>query len=345
MRTLELDGTKPRDVAVLGRATIDLYAAENGPLEDVSTFNKYVGGSTANTAVALANMHLDVGYIGKVSDDQFGRFIVRFLGSKGVDVSHIRYDEGGARSGVTIGEIKSPTECSFFMYREKVADLNIRCAELDEAFIRDFKALLISGTSLSHGPAREAVFLAIELARRNNVRVIFDPDFRVGTWKSREEMATYYRLAAEKADMVVGTREEFDCLELLTMPGNQDDSKSAQSLFAHGVKLVAVKHGREGSTVFASDGNTYPGVTYPAKVVKTLGAGDAYAGAFLYGLLAGKDIGRSLHLAAAAASITISGRSCAASTPTLEEVEAFLASHRPGDSRASHAGSRPAAGR
>lgn len=329
MDTLPFDSSKPRDVVVLGRATIDLYAAENGPLEEVSTFNKYVGGSSANTAVALSNMSLEVGYLGKVSDDQFGRYITRYLAGKGIDTSHIATDDTGARSGVTIGEIKSPTECSFFMYREKVADLNIRCDEISEEYLRQFKALLVSGTSLTHSPAREAVFLAIEIARRNGVRVIFDPDYRAHTWDTPAEAATYYLLAAEKADMVVGTREELDFIEHLVMPGNQDDQLSARNLLARGVKLVAIKHGRAGSTVFAADGTIHRGVSYPAKVVKTFGAGDAYAGAFLYGLIRGKGIDTSLHYAAAAASLTIAGRSCSDSTPTLPEVEAFLAEQPP----------------
>lgn len=321
------------DIAAMGRATVDLYANETGPLEDASTFTKSVGGSPANTAVAMANMGLKTGYIGKVSDDPFGRFIVRYLKGKGIDVSRIRVDHTGARSGVTIGEIKSPGECSCFVYREKAADLNIECREIDEAYLRKFKGILISGTSLSHSPARESVFLAMEYAKRNNVRVIFDPDYREGTWNSSDETAVYDRLAAQKADLVVGTREEFDRMESLTMPGNADDRKTADYLFGSGVKLVSIKHGKQGSNVYTCDGGVYHGPVYPAKVQKTFGAGDAYAGAFLYGLLSGKSIEDALRYAAAAASITISGRSCADSTPTREEVETYLKAYENGTLR------------
>lgn len=322
---LKFDQTKPMDVVAMGRATIDLYANEFGPMEDAVTFTKYVGGSPANTSVAMCNMGLKVGYIGKVSDDQFGRFIVRYLAGKGVDISHIAYDKTGARSGVTMGEIKSPTECSFFMYRTNAADLNISCTEIDEAYIGKFKALLVSGTSLSHSTAREAVFLAMEYAKRNNVRIILDPDYREGTWNSSAEASVYYMLAAEKADMIVGTREEYDMLEALIMPGNKDDVKTAENLFARNVKLVSVKHGKAGSTVYTCDGGVCLGKTYPAKVCKTFGAGDAYAGSFVFGLIKGKTIDEALKYAAASASITISGHSCSASTPTLRDVEAYIA--------------------
>ena len=198
---LNIDQSKPRDVAAFGRATIDLYANEIGPMEDAVTFTKYVGGSPANTAVAMSKLGLAVGYVGKVSDDQFGRFITRYLAQQGVDVSHIAVAAPGVRSGVTMGEIK-PGECSCFMYRNDCADLHISCAQLDEAYIASHKLLLISGTSLTHSPAREAVFLAMEMAKRNGVAISFDLDYRDGTWDSPEEASVYYTLAARQADMV-----------------------------------------------------------------------------------------------------------------------------------------------
>ncbi len=327
--TLTFDQSRPLDVIAMGRATIDLYANEMGPLEDAVTFTKFVGGSPANTSVAMSNMGLAVGYIGKVSDDQFGRYIVRYLKEKGVDVSHIAVAGPGVRSGVTMGEIVSPTECSFFTYRNDVADLHIRCTEIDESYIRQAKALLISGTSLSHSPAREAVFLAMEYARRNGTRIIFDPDYREWTWHSEEETAVYYRLAMERADIVIGTREEFNQAEKLLMPGNDDDARTAAALHERGVSLVGVKRGKSGSTIFTSDGAAYRGKVYPVDVYNTFGAGDAYAGAFLYAVIRGAGMEAALCYGAASASITVSGQGCSSATPTRAEVEAFLARREP----------------
>lgn len=115
---LKFDLQKPNDVVAFGRATIDLYANEIGPMEEAKTFSKYVGGSPANTAVAMARLGLKVGYIGKVSDDQFGRFIVRYLADQGVDTSHIETAAPGIRSGVTMGEIKEGS-CNCFMVGSK----------------------------------------------------------------------------------------------------------------------------------------------------------------------------------------------------------------------------------
>lgn len=322
---LNIDQSKPRDVAAFGRATIDLYANEIGPMEDAVTFTKYVGGSPANTAVAMSKLGLAVGYLGKVSDDQFGRFITRYLAQQGVDVSHIAVAAPGVRSGVTMGEIK-PGECSCFMYRNDCADLHISCAQLDEAYIASHKLLLISGTSLTHSPAREAVFLAMEMAKRNGVAISFDLDYRDGTWDSPEEASIYYTLAARQADMVLGTREEFDIMEKLYHPGNQNDDASAKWLLEAGVSVVSIKQGKQGSHIYTAQGKTIGGI-YPAKVLKTFGAGDSYSSAFTFGLLKGKSMEQALRYAAAASSITISGHSCSDSMPTLSQVEEYMASH------------------
>ena len=286
---LNIDSGKLRDVVAFGRATIDLYANEIGPMEDAVTFHKYVGGSPANTAVAMSRLGLSVGYIGKVSDDQFGRFITRYLAKQGVDVSHIALAGPGIRSGVTMGEIL-PDRCSYLMYRTNCADLHIDCAQLDESYLASHKLLLISGTSLSHSPAREAVFHAISLARRNHMAVAFDLDYREDTWDTVE-----------------------------------DDAKSAAWLLEKGVSVVSIKKGKKGSHVFTKEGKTVGGI-YPAQVLKTFGAGDSYSSAFLFGLLHNMELD-SLRYAAAASSITISGHSCSDSMPTLEQVEDYIAHH------------------
>lgn len=323
--SISFDASKPRDVAAFGRATVDLYANEIGLLEEAKTFSKYVGGSPANTAVAMARLGMVTGYIGKVSSDPFGIFVKNYLSQNGVDVSHIATAEPGVRTGVTIGEIM-PDKCNYYVYRNDCADLHIKPEEMDEAYIAAHKMLLISGTSLSHSPAREAVFTAIAMAKRNGTRVAFDLDYRDYTWNNRQEAAVYLTMAAEKADIVLGTRDEFDVMEALLHPSNRNDAQSAAWLLEKGVSLVSIKKGRLGSLIYSHQGVTAGGI-YPAKVLKTFGAGDSYSSAFNWGLIHGKTLEESLRYAAAASAITITGHSCSDAMPTLKQVEEYIASH------------------
>ena len=322
---LQFQWSKPKDAAAFGRATVDLYASETGPMEEAVTFRKYVGGSPANTAVAMARLGLKTGYIGKVSDDPLGRFITSFLEKEGIDVSHIKKAEPGIRSGITMGEIL-PDTCNCFMYRNGCADLQMSPGELDEKYIADHKLLLISGASLSHSPARETVFAAIDLARRNQTRIALDLDYREGTWDRPEEVSVYLTLAAQKADIVIGTRDEFNRMEYVFHKENSDNQKSADWLLSEGVKLVSIKNGKKGSYIFTENSCTRGGI-YPTKVLKSFGAGDAYSGAFCYGLLHRMPVEEALRYAAAASSITITGHSCADSMPTLSQVQEYIKSH------------------
>lgn len=200
MYNLDFKADRALDLIGIGRLCIDLNADQiNRPMEETSSFTKYVGGSPANIAIGSAKLGLKAGFIGKVSDDQMGRFIVKYLQDSHIDTSQISVDDTGAVTGLAFTEIKSPEECSILMYRDNVADLKLETTEVSEEYIKNSKVLLVSGTALAASPSREAVFLALDYARKHEVVVVFDLDYRPYTWTSAQETAIYYNLAAEKA--------------------------------------------------------------------------------------------------------------------------------------------------
>ncbi|SHH53746.1 5-dehydro-2-deoxygluconokinase [Virgibacillus chiguensis] len=315
-------GNKKMDIIAIGRACIDLNAVEyNRPMEETMTFQKYVGGSPANIAIGTSNLGLNVGFIGKVSDDQHGRFIATYMAGKGVDTSKMVADQEGRKSGLAFTEIKSPSECSILMYRDNVADLYLTPQEVDEKYIREAEVLLVSGTALAQSPSREAVLTAVAYAKANDVKVIFEIDYRPYTWKSEEEVSTYYTLVAQKADIVIGTRDEFDMLEGKEGGDNQDTVKE---LFKYEPEIIVIKHGVEGSFAYSKEGKEYKANAYKTEVLKTFGAGDAYASAFLYALFNEKDVETALKYASAAAAIVVSKHSSSEAMPTVSEIEELI---------------------
>ena len=79
MKYIEFDNSKEFDLIPLGRVAIDFNPTDmNKPLSESSNFNKYVGGSPANIAVGMARLGKKVGFIGKVSDDQFGDYVINY---------------------------------------------------------------------------------------------------------------------------------------------------------------------------------------------------------------------------------------------------------------------------
>lgn len=332
MDYVKFEQGRPLDFIGLGRLAIDLNANEiNRPMEETLTFTKYLGGSPANITVALSQLGLNTGFIGRISDDQFGRYIRQYLEKKNIDATCVRTDKTGSVTGLTFTEIKSPTDCSILMYRDNAADLKLEPQDIDEEYIAKSKSILISGTALSKSPSREAVFLALEFARKHNTAVFFDLDYRPYSWASEEETSVYYNLAAEKCDVIMGTREEFDRMEALTNPGNTSDQATAEKWFNFHAKIVVIKHGKEGSIAYTKDGGSYKGTIFPAKIVKTFGAGDSYAGAFIWSLLNGLSLEKCLEYGSAAASLVISSHSCSDAMPTLQQLEDFIQKCKSGE--------------
>jgi len=328
---LQFDASKPLDFIALGRLCIDLNANEiHRPMEDTITFTKYVGGSPANITIAAAKLGLKSGFIGRISDDQHGRFIKRYLEQRSIDTSNVIIDRSGSVTGLAFTEIKSPTDCSILMYRDNVADLKLETGDINEAYIASSKALLISGTALAQSPSREAALKAVELAKRNGVVVMFDIDYRGYTWTSKEEAGIYASLIAEKSDVIFGGRDEFMLMELM-LGREATDDQIAERWLGKGAALVVIKHGGDGSVVYTSQGEQYTGRIYPANVVKTFGAGDSYAGAFIYGLMNEQSIPTCQQWGAAAASIVVASHSCSDAMPSLEQIKQVVLEHQNDD--------------
>lgn len=325
MYNLEFKEDRPLDLIGIGRLCIDLNADQfNRPMEETKSFTKYVGGSPANITIGAARLGLKPGFIGKVSDDQMGRFIVDYLKGDNIDTTNIAVDHTGAVTGLAFTEIKSPEDCSILMYRDNVADLKLSTDDVSEDYIKNAKALHISGTALAASPSREAVFLALEYARKHEVVVIFDIDYRPYTWNNDKETATYYNLAAEKCDVIIGTRDEFDMMEQFEKE-KKSDEETASKWFSHNAEIVVIKHGAKGSFAYTKDGNSHTSGTFKTKVLKTFGAGDSYASAFIYGLFQHWDLSKAMEYGSASAAIVISRHSCSDAMPTTKEIDDFKA--------------------
>jgi len=324
MNLFEFPKDRVYDVIPIGRIAIDFNPTDmNRPLKESANFNKYVGGSPANIAVGLARLGAKVGFVARVSDDQFGDYVTDYFKNDGIDTSHIFRCVNGEKIGLTFTEILSPTESSILMYRNSAADLQVCTDDVDEDYVKSAKAVVISGTALCASPSREAALKMMMLAKKNGVIVIFDIDYRAYTWKNLDEVSIYYTLAARNSDIVLGSREEFNLTEAVTGVC-ADDKASAARWHGYGNKIVIIKHGKEGSVAYLKDGRSYRVRPFPVKAMKGFGGGDGYASAFIYSLLQGKSMPDALEYATASASLLVSAHSCSAAMPTVDAINTFI---------------------
>lgn len=324
MQYITFDEKRPMDLVLLGRVAVDFNPVDYfHPLAECTTFKKYVGGSPANIAVGVSRHGLKAGFFARVSDDQFGDFVTEFFKKEGIDVTKIRRCEHGEKIGLTFTEILSPTESSILMYRNCIADLQLDPADIDEEYIKNTKAILISGTSLAASPSREAALKAVMLAKKNGTVIIFDIDYRPYNWVSEDEISVYYSMVAKESDIIMGSREEFNLTERLIEEGRSDE-ESAAAWHKEQAKIVIIKHGKEGSTAYTNDGNRYSIKPFPVTALKSFGGGDGYGSGFLYGLFEGWEMIDCLEFGSAEAAMMVASHSCSEDLPGPDEVRAFI---------------------
>lgn len=324
MKYLQVDESRPMDLVLLGRVAIDFNPVDYfQKLSESTTFRKYVGGSPANISVGMTRHGKKVGFIGKISDDQFGDFVTEYFEKEGIDTSHITRCSGGEKLGLTFTEILSPSESSILMYRNEIADLQLSVEDVDEDYIKNAKAILISGTALAASPSREAALKAVMLAKKNNTAIIFDVDYRPYNWQNADEISIYYSMVAREAQIILGSREEFDLTEKLICPG-RSDLETAKAWIAENAKVVVIKHGKKGSTAYTYEGNNYSIKPFPVESLKSFGGGDGYASGFLYGIFEDWEMIECLEFGSAEAAMMVRSHSCTEELPTPDEVRAFI---------------------
>jgi 5-dehydro-2-deoxygluconokinase len=323
------------DLITMGRVGVDLYPEQIGvPLKDVRTFAKSLGGSATNVAVAAARLGNRSAVITKVGDDPFGPYVREALEGFGVDPRWVG-THPTLRTPVVFCEIYPPDDFPLLFYREPTApDMTIEEGELDLDAIRAARVFWTTGTGLSAEPSRTATLAA--LSARDGGITVHDLDHRPQFWpthpppnhRHESEAGRWAREALRHATVAVGNRDEVE-----VAVGTRDPAEASAALLDLGVEVAIVKQGPDGVLVRTADGVVeVPPVRL--NVVNGLGAGDAFGGALVHGLLAGWDVERAVRLANAAGAYVASQLACADAMPTIDTLTPLVAEPPTGRSAA-----------
>jgi 5-dehydro-2-deoxygluconokinase len=302
------------DLITMGRVGVDLYPEQVGvSLAEVETFAKSLGGSATNVAVAAARLGRRSAVITKVGDDPFGPYIRGALRAFGVDDRFVG-THPTLRTPIVFCEIHPPDDFPLLFYREPQApDMTIEASELDLDAIRAARVFWTTGTGLSAEPSRTATLTALE-AREGGI-TIHDLDHRPMFWSDESEAGHWARAALRHATVAVGNREE-----VAVAVRTRDPYAASAALLDLGVEIAIVKRGPEGVLARTRD-ELVEVPPVPVDVVCGLGAGDAFGGALVHGLLEGWPLERTIRLANAAGAFVAGRLACADAMPTLEDIE------------------------
>jgi 5-dehydro-2-deoxygluconokinase len=327
---------KTLDLITIGRASVDLYGAQvGGRLEDMGSFQKYIGGSPTNMAAGTARLGLKSALITRVGDEHMGRFIREELAREGVDVRGVKTDPERLTALVLLG-IRDEKQFPLIFYRENCADMALCEEDIDEDLIASARAVVATGTHLSHPRTEAAVVKALTLARKHGCLTALDIDYRPNLWGlaghgAGEERFIESTRVTEKLrghlkffDLIVGTEEEFH------IAGGVADTLAALKAVRDVTPATLIcKRGPMGAAAFTGrvpasldDGITGPG--FPIEVFNVLGAGDGFMSGLLKGWLDGEDWRTALTYANACGAFAVSRHGCTPAYPSWEELQFFL---------------------
>jgi 5-dehydro-2-deoxygluconokinase len=324
------------DVITIGRSSVDLYGAQvGGRLEDMGSFQKYIGGSPTNIAAGTARLGLKSGLITRVGDEHMGRFIREELLREGVDVRGVHTDPHRLTALVLLG-IRDDHQFPLIFYRENCADMALCEDDIDPAYIAEARCITATGTHLSNPRTEAAVLKALRLAKANGARTALDIDYRPNLWGLSGHGDGENRFIASAAvsaklqstlplfDLIVGTEEEFHIAG-----GTTDTIAALRKVRSLTTAVLVCKRGPMGAVAFEGaipdaldDGLS--GMGFPIEVFNVLGAGDGFMSGLLRGWLKDETWATSLKFANACGAFAVSRHGCTPAYPSWEELQFFF---------------------
>jgi sulfofructose kinase len=295
------------DVAGLGLNATDTvlmvreFPAPGGKERLVST-GRQAGGQVATALVTCHRLGLPTRYIGKVGDDEGGRFQLASLRREGMDLRYVRVVRNTPNQpGYIIVDRKTGERTVLWDRDPRLAVLP---SELSPQAIRSAKVLLIDGCDV------EAALCAARWARQAGVRVVADLDTVYRKVETLFPYIDYLIASAQLLPAVTGCDDPFRVLEYMARE--------------YGVPAPGMTLGRYGALVYEQGHFRYsPG--FVVETVDTTGAGDVFHGAFIYGLIAGWAMERILGFANAMAALNCTKLGARGGIATVAEAERLMA--------------------
>ena len=324
------------DVITIGRAGVDLYGSQVGSrLEDMGSFDKYIGGSPTNIACGTARLGLKSALISRVGDEHMGRFIIEQLRREGVNTDGVVTDPDRLTALVLLG-IRDREQFPLIFYRENCADMALCEDDIDEGFIASARSVVPTGTHLSNPRTEAAVLKALKLACKHGLKTALDIDYRPNLWnvarhgegESRfvesERVTAKLQESLHLFDLIVGTEEEFHIAG-----GSTNTIEALRNVRKVSDATLVCKRGPLGAVAFEGevpdsfdDGQTGPG--FPIEVFNVLGAGDGFMSGLLKGWLDGEDWPVALKYANACGAFAVSRHGCTPAYPSWQELQFFF---------------------
>ncbi len=274
--------------------------------------NRACGGSAANTVIGAAKLGGKCFYSCKIANDETGDFYMADLNREGVDSNLEHQLRGAGHTGKCLVMITPDADRTMNTHLGITGDLSYN--EIDEAALKQSEWLYVEGYLVSSDPARKAAIKAMAFARQHGVKValsLSDPAMVQFFGDGLKEML------GEGVDLLFCNKEEaINFTQSTSLEG------AIESLKQH-TQSFAITLGPEGAVLW--DGQSQHCVEpFAVKAIDTNGAGDLFAGAFIYAITHGMDYDKAGKLASYASSLLVTEFGPRLSEQGEQKVKNFL---------------------
>lgn len=308
------------DLIGLGSAIIDFAPLNTGvPLSEVKSFIPYAGGSVSNTLVAASRLGLKTGFLGCVGDDEFGNFILKDFAKEGVDVSCVKRVKGFA-TGIAFYNVDEKGERHYVFYRFpgfSNPEVMLSPDDVKEEYISETKMFHFSEAMLRKNQTRGTVIRILEAAKRNGVKVTYDPNVRESLWNNIEELQEVQRRVLNYTDIFLSTSKEASVIA-----GGNGVNEVIENILALGPNIIVIRKERQYHLVDHGKKSVVP--VFQAEAVDTSGAGDVFTAGFICGIVKGITLDKAIMLGSAAAAIKVATHGTRGGLPNMDDVRKFL---------------------
>ncbi|MEK5476550.1 sugar kinase [Paenibacillus sp. FSL R5-0407] len=305
------------EVVTFGESMVLFSGDQELPLEYVQQFHKQMAGAESNVAIGLARLGHSTGWFSKLGQDAFGRYILQSVRGQGVDTSRCTYTDA-APTAVFFKERGRGGKTKVYYYRQGSAASLMTKEDLDESYLTQAKILHVTGiTPALSKSCFELTKHAMDVAKRNQVSIVFDPNIRWKLWDRDTAKSRLLELAA-RADYILPGLDEG---EFLT--GRPRAKEIAEFFLKLGSKAVVVKLGKDGAYYQSlTERGHVPAI--PVQEIDPVGAGDGFAAGFISGLLRNDTLANSVTRANAVGAIVVGVHGDTEGLPNEEELQAML---------------------
>ena len=306
------------DLITVGRISVDLFAEQmNTSFSQPQTFHKSIGGSPTNVAVAAAKLGHKSAIVTKVGIDPLGQYVLNKLSEFGVNTDFVKVAESGL-TPVVLASQDPPEDPKIIFHRQPQApDTQLTLSDIDTETLLAAKIFWVSACALSNGETAKSAITWLKQRGRKQESII-DLDYRPSFWLNADAARTAAQEAISMCTIAIGNIAE--CQVAL---GISDPQEAVTELLKRGVRIAIVKMGGDG-VLLATQNEQIIIPPRSIKLICGLGAGDAFGGAFVHGLLSGWGLQEIGEFANAAGAYLASELMCADAMPTIEILNNFI---------------------